>query len=79
MGYSNGGTEDGSLGMTPHGFRSLASTNLHEMGFDTNLVELQLAHTDENAVRAAYNYAERLDARREMMQNWADWVDALKR
>jgi integrase len=79
MGYSNGDTEDGSLGMTPHGFRSLASTNLHEMGFDTNLVELQLAHTDENAVRAAYNYAERLDARREMMQTWADWLDRLKR
>jgi integrase len=79
MGYSNGDTEDDSLGMTPHGFRSLASTNLHEMGFETNLVELQLAHTDENAVRAAYNYAERLDARRDMMQKWADWIDALKR
>jgi integrase len=77
MGYSNGGENDGSLGMTAHGFRSLASTNLHEMGFDSNLIELQLAHTDSNAVRAAYNYSERLDARRDMMQRWADWLDSL--
>jgi integrase len=79
MGYTNGDdNKDGSLGMTAHGFRSLASTNLHEMGFDSNIIELQLAHADNDPVRAAYNYAERLDARRDMMQRWADWLDALK-
>lgn len=65
--------------MTPHGFRSLASTNLNEQGWDGDLVELQLAHIEQNAVRAAYNFAERLPERRKMMQAWADWLDGLLR
>lgn len=71
MGYSN-------ERMTPHGFRSLASTNLNEQGWDGDLVELQLAHIEQNTVRAAYNFAERLPERRMMMQAWADWLDDLK-
>ncbi|MEJ2031652.1 MAG: tyrosine-type recombinase/integrase [Deltaproteobacteria bacterium] len=64
--------------MTGHGFRSTASSLLHEAGWDSNLIELQLAHRDTNTVRAIYNRAERLEERRKMMQQWADYLDALK-
>jgi integrase len=64
--------------MCAHGFRALASTNLHEQGWDSALVELSLAHVDKNSVRAAYNHAERLDDRRKMVQAWSDWLDSLK-
>lgn len=64
--------------MTGHGFRALASSLLHETGWDSNLIELQLAHRDTNTVRAIYNRAERLEERRKMMQVWSDYLDALK-
>jgi integrase len=64
--------------MTAHGFRALASTNLNEQGWDSDVIELSLSHTERNAVRAAYNHAERLAERREMMQAWADWLDGLR-
>ena len=62
--------------MTAHGFRSLASTVLNESGFEPDVIERQLAHQESDAVRAAYNRAEYLPKRREMMQWWADWVEA---
>jgi integrase len=62
---------------TAHGFRATASTILHEAGFDTRLIELQLAHQDRNKSRASYNHAERLPERQKMMQTWADMLDAL--
>ena len=40
-------------------------------------IERQLAHGEQNGVRAAYNYAEHLPLRRQMMQAWADWIDGL--
>lgn len=64
--------------MTGHGFRAMASTRLNEMGYPTDPVELQLAHKERNKVRAAYNRALRLDERRKMMQEWADYLDKLK-
>lgn len=64
--------------MTAHGFRSMASTRLNEMGFDPDVIELQLAHQEGNKVRAAYNRAMRIDDRRKMMQAWADYLDGLK-
>jgi len=63
---------------TAHGFRSMASTRLNEMGWPPDVIELQLAHKERNKVRAAYNRAERLEERRQMMQAWADYLDALK-
>jgi integrase len=63
--------------MTPHGFRTLASTRLNELGYNGDLIELQLAHK-RNGVRAVYNKAERLVERRKMMQEWADHLDKLK-
>jgi integrase len=65
--------------MTAHGFRSLASTNLNGQGVDKELIEIQLSHRDEDQSRAAYNFADRLPERKAMMQNWADWLDNLKR
>jgi integrase len=64
--------------MTGHGFRGLASTMLHEMGFDHAHIELQLAHQERDAVSAAYNFATYLPRRRKMMQRWADHLDALR-
>src|SRR5438445_6565831 len=71
MGYTN---EE----MTGHGFRSMASTLLHEQGWNHQAIERQLAHAERNAVSAAYNFAEHLPERRKMMQVWADYLDALK-
>ena len=64
--------------MTGHGFRSLASTRLNEMGRNRDAIERQLAHVENSRVRAAYNHAEYLGERRQMMQAWADYLDALK-
>jgi integrase len=64
--------------MTGHGFRSMASTLLHEQGWPHEAIERQLAHAERNSVSAAYNYAEHLAKRREMMQHWADYLDELK-
>lgn len=64
--------------MTSHGFRSMASTRLNEMGFDPDVIEAQLAHVDKNRVRAIYNRAEYLQKRRDMMQAWADYLDGLR-
>ena len=71
MGYSK---ED----MVGHGFRSMASTNLYELGWKSELVEMQLAHKDPNEVRASYNHAKYLPERIQMMQEWADYLDELK-
>ena len=64
--------------MTGHGFRAVASTILNEMGFNADVIERQLAHAEPNKVRAAYNGAEYLPQRREMMQQWANYLDSKK-
>lgn len=62
---------------TGHDFRATASTHLHEMGFRPELIERQLAHAEQSKTRAAYNHALYLNERAEMMQKWADWINAL--
>jgi integrase len=64
--------------MTGHGFRSMASTLLHELGLPHAVIERQLAHGERNKVSAAYNFAEYLPERRRMMQQWSDYLDKLK-
>jgi integrase len=64
--------------MMVHGFRSMASTRLNEAGFNRDWIERQLAHGEQNSIRAAYNYAEYLPERRKMMQWWADYLDKLR-
>ncbi len=63
--------------MTVHGFRALASTVLNEQSkFSRDVIERQLAHKETDEVRAAYNRAESLTQRRQLVQWWADWLDA---
>ena len=64
--------------MSGHGFRAMASTLLHEQGWHSDFIERQLAHTERNNVKAAYNHAQHLPERRKMMQAWADYLDRLK-
>ncbi|MBO1927111.1 tyrosine-type recombinase/integrase [Thiomicrorhabdus sp. 6S2-11] len=63
--------------MTVHGFRGMTSTRLNEMGWPSDVIERQLSHLEGNKTRAAYNHAEYLDQRREMMQEWADELDRI--
>lgn len=64
--------------MTGHGFRGIASTILHEQGFPHAHIELQLAHSEKDKVSSAYNYAEYLEPRAKMLQEWADYLDDIK-
>lgn len=64
--------------MSVHGFRSIASTLLNELGYNRDWIERQLAHGEQDEVRTAYNYAEYLPERRKMMQAWADYLDGLR-
>jgi integrase len=62
--------------MTAHGFRALASTVLNEQsGFPHDVIERQLAHKETDQVRAAYNRAEYLPQRRELMAWWSTWLE----
>jgi integrase len=63
--------------MTGHGFRSTASTLLHELGFSSDVIERQLAHVN-GEVKGKYDRAKHLPARVEMMQRWADYLDGLR-
>lgn len=71
MGYPSGH-------FTGHDFRATASTRLHEMGYRSDVVEMQLAHANTDRVAAAYNHAEYMPERIAMMQAWANWVDGLE-
>jgi len=64
--------------MCAHGFRGMASTLLHEMGYKTDWIERQLAHKEGNEIKAAYNHARHLKERTLMMQAWSDYLYALR-
>lgn len=63
--------------VTGHGFRHTMSTILHEQGFNTAWIEIQLAHVDKNTIRGTYNHAQYIDGRREMLQWYADYMDSM--
>ena len=71
MGFSNDE-------MTPHGFRSLGSTRLNDMGYRPDVIEAALAHT-QRGVRGIYNRGDYWAERVKMMQEWADWLDSLSK
>lgn len=71
MGYKNK--------MTGHGFRGVASTILHEQGYNHDHIEIQLAHMPRDPVSAAYNYAKYLGPRAKLMQDWANHLERLQR
>jgi integrase len=72
MGLAGTGSK---LQFSAHGFRGTASTLLHEMGFNSEWIELQLAHAPRNKIAAIYNKAKYLAERAQMMQDWADFID----
>ena len=65
--------------MTGHGFRGMARTELGEMGYPREWMEIQLAHLVGDETERAYNKAQFLEQRRKMMQEWADHLDNLRR
>ena len=65
--------------ITIHGFRGTASTILNENGFDRRLVDIQLSHINKDKTEASYNHAKHFAKRREMMQWWANYLDAIKK
>lgn len=64
--------------MTGHGFRALAMSTIKEkLDYRHEVVDRQLAHAPRNKVDAAYDRAQFLTERRKMMQEWADYLDAV--
>ena len=64
--------------MTGHGFRALAMSAIkQELGYRHEVVDRQLAHTPKNKIDKAYDRADFLEERTKMMQEWADYIDAL--
>ena len=61
---------------TGHGFRATASTSLNEMGYNPDAIERQLAHTEKNKIRAAYNRSEYLKERVSLMQGWSNFISS---
>ena len=64
--------------IVPHGFRAMFSTIANEHGMNRDVIERQLAHVEQNAVRGAYNHAEYMPERIKLMQWWADYLDGLE-
>ena len=64
---------------TVHGFRTLFSTSANEIGrFRSDVIEKQLSHLPKDKVRGAYNHAEYLEERRELLQWWSDRLENFK-
>ncbi len=59
---------------TAHGFRALFSTVANECGWNPDVIERQLAHKEQNSVRAAYHRSTYLADRVKLMQWWADYL-----
>ncbi|GME29926.1 MULTISPECIES: tyrosine-type recombinase/integrase [unclassified Pantoea] len=60
--------------LTGHGFRHMMSTILHEHGFESAWIEMQLAHVDKNSIRGTYNHAQYLNQRKLMLQHYSDFI-----
>lgn len=65
--------------MTGHGFRAVASTVLNENEFNEDWIERQLAHVEANKVRGAYNRAQYIKGRTEMMNWWSTYLLAIEK
>jgi len=63
-----------------HGFRAMARTMMAERlsGIPQDMVEAQLGHGKKGPLGSAYDRAEYMDQRRQMMQTWADYLDQLR-
>ena len=63
---------------TTHGFRQMAAIRLHELGYRTDVIEVQLAITKSSIITPAYNNSNLIEERRTMMQEWSDHLIELK-
>ena len=65
--------------LSPSGIcgRSCPEPELNKQGWAAEAIELQLAHIERNKTRASYNYADKMDEQRKMMQHWSDFLDGL--
>ncbi|RNA75598.1 integrase domain-containing protein [[Curtobacterium] plantarum] len=60
--------------LVAHGLRSIASTALNELEFNSDVIEAALAHTEKNEVRRAYNRSTYLEQRKLLMNTWGKIV-----
>jgi integrase len=66
--------------LTTHGFRAMARTMLAErLGVPEPVIEAQLAHTVKDSLGRAYNRTQFAEQRRALMQQWADYLDRLRK
>ncbi len=61
--------------LVAHGLRSIASTYLNENGYNPELIEVALSHINQDRIRMAYNRADYIKQRFEILQAWADFID----
>lgn len=60
---------------TAHGLRGLASTTLHDNGFEHIIIEACLAHREKNSVSAAYNHSDYFERRKPVMSWWSEHLE----
>lgn len=63
--------------LVAHGLRSIASTAMNEHGFNSDVIEAALAHTDRNEVRRAYNRTTYIEQRMSLMDWWGQYVSKI--
>lgn len=65
--------------MTAHGFRAMITTSIREQltTYRNDVIEVQLSHLLSSQTRRAYDRAEYLKERRQMMQDWSDYLTNL--
>jgi integrase len=63
----------------PHGFRVSFSSMLNDAGYDAAVIELQLSHAKRDKIAGIYDRSQRVADRRKLMQDWADYIDTMKR
>lgn len=70
--------------MVAHGFRAMFSTIAHENisthGHHSDIIELSLAHSEQNKVKAAYNRDNKMkhfEERKQLMKWWAEWLSII--
>lgn len=62
--------------MTGHGFRALANTIIIEkLNYDPSIPDRQLGHLVKDKIVRAYNRAQYLEQRTQMMQDWGNYIE----
>ncbi|MCF6244919.1 MAG: integrase arm-type DNA-binding domain-containing protein [Sulfurovum sp.] len=64
--------------IVPHGFRAMFSTIANEHGKESDVVEALLAHVEKDKIRGAYNRAEYVEKKKEVVQWYADYLEEMK-